>query len=106
MILAPISPACCKIQHPLICPPTANAVVTAEMEYRRLFIMDAYAIEARQIMEETQEAIRVSQEMIKSAQMQLVQSKVNLQTCEALLASQRESLLLHWQNADRATRES
>ena len=76
------------------------------MEYCRLFIVDAYAIEARRIMEETQEAIRASQEMLKSAQMQLAQSQVNLRTCEALLASQRESLLLRWQNVDRATRES
>jgi len=75
------------------------------MEYRRLFIMDA-AIQARGIMEDTQEVIRVSEEMLKSTHMQLVQSQVNLRTCEALLASQRELLLLDWRNADKATRES
>ena len=63
------------------------------MEYRRLFIMNA-EIQARQIMEETQEVIRVSQEMLKSAQTQLLQSQANLRMCEALLASERESLLL------------
>jgi len=80
--------------------------MTAEMEYRRLFTMGENAIQARQIMEETQEVIRASQEVLRSAQVQLAQSQVNLQRCEALLASRRESLLLDWQNPDKGTRES
>src|SRR5215467_391719 len=102
MILAPIYRACCRITTPSHLPAYSQCCNDCENAIWQIkSVVGAYTIQARRIMKETHEVIRGSQEMLNSATMQLVQSQVNLRTCEALLASRRESLLLDWRSAEK-----
>lgn len=68
--------------------------------------MTTRAIQVQRILEETESAVRTSEEVLKRVQARLVRSDVNLRTCGALLVDRKESLVLAWANEGRASRES